>query len=278
MPGSWTALTNQPTFYAGTMILLTDGTVMCQDEGAGNGGTANWWKLTPDNSGSYANGTWSSVAASPNAPLYYASAVLRDGRVLIAGGEYDSGSSVDLNAAEIYDPVADKWKAIGTPAGWNNIGDAPCCVLPDGRVLLGSIKNKKTAVYDPGANSWTAGPDKDDASSEETWTLLPDGTVLVAECSAHPKAEKYVAASNSWVSAGSTPSGHDLVQSSSASSNEIGPAILMPDGRVFAIGASGHNAIYTPPLIASQPGSSPAATTPTPRRSWTAGGPAAQVC
>jgi hypothetical protein len=121
-------------------------------------------------------------------------------------------------------------------------------------VLLGSIKNKKTAVYDPGANSWTAGPDKDDASSEETWTLLPDGTVLVAECSAHPKAEKYVAASNSWVSAGSTPSGHDLVQSSSASSNEIGPAILMPDGRVFAIGASGHNAIYTPPLIASQPG------------------------
>ena len=254
MSGSWTPLANQPTFYAGTMILLTDGTVMCQDEGSGNGGTAQWWKLTPDQLGSYVNGTWSALADSPNAPLYYASSVLADGRVFIAGGEYNAGSPVDLDAAEIFDPVADTWTSISTPAGWTAIGDAPCAVLPDGRLLLGSIKNTKTAIYDPVANSWTAGPTKDDSSSEETWTLLPDETVLVAECTAHPKAEKYVAASNSWVSAGSVPAGHDLVQSSKASSNEIGPAILMPDGRVFAIGASGHNAMYTMPLIASQPG------------------------
>ena len=41
--GTWTALTNQPTFNASTMLLLTDGTVMCQAEGA-----ASWWRLTPD--------------------------------------------------------------------------------------------------------------------------------------------------------------------------------------------------------------------------------------
>ena len=36
--GTWTALTNQPTFNASTMLLLTDGTVMCQAEGAQPGG------------------------------------------------------------------------------------------------------------------------------------------------------------------------------------------------------------------------------------------------
>ena len=52
MPGTWTPLTNQPTFGVGTMLLLTDGTVMCQ-----NSGTPHWWKLTPDITGSCASGT-----------------------------------------------------------------------------------------------------------------------------------------------------------------------------------------------------------------------------
>jgi hypothetical protein len=51
------------------------------------------------------------------------------------------------------------------------------------------------------------------------------------------------------VNTGSTPS--DLVQ---ASSIEIGPAILLPDGRVFATGATGHTAVYTPPPLASGAG------------------------
>src|ERR1700742_4039059 len=65
--------------------------------------------------------------------------VLKDGRVFVAGGEYNAGQHVDLLAAEIYDPIADSWSAIGTPSGWQHIGDAPSCVLPDDRVLLSSI-------------------------------------------------------------------------------------------------------------------------------------------
>jgi Kelch motif protein len=252
MPGSWTPLTNQPTFSANAMILLTDGTMMCQELA-----TAKWWKLTPDQFGSYVNGTWSVLASGPNGPTYYASAVLRDGRVFVAGGEDNFGDNgVDLATAEIYDPVANSWTTISTP-GWNNIGDAPCCVLPDGTVLLGSIMDTRSAIYDPFANSWTnVAASKDDASSEETWTLLPDETVLVAEVGNHPKAEKYVAAAGKWESAGSIPAGADLVLFTAGSgSTEIGPAILMADGRVFAIGASGHTALYTMPLISSQPGS-----------------------
>jgi hypothetical protein len=245
----WTALNNQPSFNANHMMLLTDGTVLVQELA-----TANWYKLTPDNSGSYVNGSWSTLATGPVGPTYYASAVLMDGRVFMAGGEDNLGNDgVDINNCEIYDPVADSWTTIGGP-GWANIGDAPCCMLPDGTILLGNINDTSTAIYDPVANSWSAGPNKDDTSSEETWTLLPDQTVLVAECQNHPAADKYVAPANSWVSAGSIPAGHDLVQSSSGSSDEIGPAILMTDGRVFAIGASGHSALYTMPPIANQPG------------------------
>ena len=241
---NWQALTNQPNFNASTMLLLTDGTVMCQESGG-----KNWWRLTPDGMGDYANGSWSPLAAMKNTRLYYASAVMRDGRVFVAGGEYSDGGS-DVDAAEIYDPIMNNWTSIATPAGWTNIGDAPCCVLPDGRILLGSINQKATAIYDPQAGTWSASANKDDISSEETWTLLPDGTVLTAECAGHPKAEKYVTSQSKWVSASSTPV--DLVQ---ASSIEIGPAILMPDGKVFAIGATGHTAIYTPPNVADQPGS-----------------------
>ena len=50
---SWQPLNNQPSFGASIPLLLTDGTVMVQKVGA-----RPWWKLTPDNTGSYVNGTW----------------------------------------------------------------------------------------------------------------------------------------------------------------------------------------------------------------------------
>lgn len=245
MPGTWGPLTHQPTFGAGTMLLLTDGTVMCQ-----NGDTNQWWKLTPDNTGSYVNGTWSALANGPNSPLYFASAVLRDGRIFVAGGEYNAGVSTDLLAAEIYNPVTNAWTSITTPAGWTNIGDAPSCVFPDGRIMIGYIMGGQCAIYDPVANTWTAAANKlNGSSSEETWTLLPDQTILTADCSGHPATQKYVIAANQWVSCGNTPV--DLVE---ASSIEIGPALLLPDGRVFAVGATNHTALYTMPPNASQPG------------------------
>jgi hypothetical protein len=227
------------------MLLLTDGTVMCQ-----NGDTNQWWKLTPDNTGSYVNGTWSALANGPNSPLYFASAVLRDGRIFVAGGEYNAGVSTDLLAAEIYNPVTNAWTSITTPAGWTNIGDAPSCVFPDGRIMIGYIMGGQCAIYDPVANTWTAAANKlNGSSSEETWTLLPDQTILTADCSGHPATQKYVIAANQWVSCGNTPV--DLVE---ASSIEIGPALLLPDGRVFAVGATNHTALYTMPPNASQPG------------------------
>ncbi len=130
--GTWTALKNQPPIGPGSVFLLTDGTVMAQD-----GGAADWWKLTPDNTGSYVNGTWSQAASMGNcggsayAPLYYGSAVLPDGRLVVIGGEYNNYSSVWTNQGAIYDPIANKWTCVAPPSGWSQIGDAESIVLPD---------------------------------------------------------------------------------------------------------------------------------------------------
>lgn len=233
--GTWTALAQQPTFPVGTMLLLTDGTVMCQ-----SGGSKSWWRLTPDLSGSYINGTWSQLADMHNSRLYYASAVLRDGRVFVAGGEYSDAGS-DTDTAEIYDPATNAWTSIGNP-GWGEIGDAAACLLADGRILAGNLVDSRTAIYDPATNSWSSTGNMAARSNEETWTLLPDGSVVTVSCANHPHAERYIPSTGAWISAGQTPV--ELVQSSSI---EIGPALLLPDGLVFCVGATGHTALYTPP-------------------------------
>lgn len=244
MAGTWATLTNAPPAQVATCFLLTDGTVLAQGVS-----TNRWYRLTPDGSGSYTNGTWSTMANSVHAPLYYASGILRDGRLIVVGGEYDAGALVWLLGAEIYNPVANAWTTLPVPAGWVRIGDAPGCVLPDGRFFVGQVATRRTAIYDPATNAWTAAADKINTVGEESWSLLPDGTIHAVDCSNPPNAEKYIIASNQWVAAGATP--QVLVDSIS----EIGASALLPDGRVFVIGATGFTALYTPPPIANQLGS-----------------------
>jgi hypothetical protein len=95
----WTPLKNPPpTGTPGTMLLESDGTVLVHDEPDNNttGGTNAWYKLTPDSSGSYIDGTWSQIASMPAAytPLYFASAILPDGRMIVEGGEYIGENAV----------------------------------------------------------------------------------------------------------------------------------------------------------------------------------------
>ena len=96
-------LTNQPLAGVGMTFLLTDGTVMFQ----GNS-SATWYKLTPDNTGSYLKGTWTRLANLPAGyvPDAFASSVLGDGRVLVEGGEYNNGSFVLTTKGAVYDPKA----------------------------------------------------------------------------------------------------------------------------------------------------------------------------
>ncbi|MBV8978014.1 MAG: hypothetical protein JO261_09455 [Alphaproteobacteria bacterium] len=258
-------LTHQPPDGALITFQLTDGTVMAQGFGE-----SDWYVLTPDSKGSYLNGTWKRVADLPSGyqPLYFASAVLADGRLAIIGGEYLFDQFSFTNLGAIYDPLANKWTSLDHPQGWTNIGDSPSAVLPDGRFLVGDKFKKQFAALDPATLKWTALPNtgKNDFNAEEGWTLLPDGTILTFDVKDHPKSERYLPDQGKWVNAGDIPA--DLWEPQNCCGNcipygpknkcydppgEVGPAILRPDGTVFAAGgkassqSNAHTDIWTPP-------------------------------
>ena len=244
----WQALANAAPISPGAMLQLTDGSVMVQDQGSRNNGTGNWWKLTPDITGSYQNGTWSQLASMPAnyAPLYYGSAILPDGRVIVMGGEYNFGRERWTNLGAIYDPLANSWTAVKHPKGseWVRIGDGPSSVLANGTFMLGASGYSGTtaqALLNAKKLKWTAtGTGKADGNGEEGWSLLPNGDLLTVDTTDTDPAQNteiYTPATGSWASAGTTPA--QLI-----GDGEVGPQVLRPDGTVFAVGATGANAIY----------------------------------
>ncbi len=235
---SWTPVTSHPSFTAGTALLLTDGRVAVQ-----NSNTRTWFTLTPDIHGSYQNGTWATLRAMPPKydPLYFASAVLPDGRLAVIGGEYNNGAEDDTNLGAIYSPVAKTWQTLPAPSGWTKIGDAASVVLADGNWMVASKFLTTQALLDAQNLTWTfTGAGKNDINDEEGWTLLPSGEVLTVDANTGTEySEIYNPATGSWSPAGSTVA--DVVD---YTSHEIGPAVLRPDGTVLQTGATGQNAIY----------------------------------
>ncbi len=248
LTGTWTPLTHLAPHGIGTMELLSDGTVMASAS-VGPAST-DWYRLTPDASGSYVNGTWTQMPSMDLNRLFFASNVLPDGRLLVLGGKYvglnDTQYALD-NTGSIYDPVSNTWTDI---ANYPEVsfGSAPTTLMPDGKVLAGWDNGPETFIYDPATNSWSPGPTKldNDQSAGETWIKLPNGGILTYDN--HPNnnpddTQTLDPATNTWVD-----SGLSTVPLRNSTSGKLGPALLLPDGRVFFIGRDNvYTAFYTPP-------------------------------
>ncbi len=241
--GTWTKLTHQPTVQTDTALVLTDGTVMMHQYNSGT-----WWRLTPTLEGSYVNGTWTQLASmqSGYAPLYFASAVLPDGRVLVEGGEYNNLQGVETNLGDIYDPTTNTWTTVAPPSGWRTIGDSPAIVLPNGTFMMGQggQPSRLQVLFNASTLTWSStGTGKADGFSEEGFALVPNGDVLTVDTEDGTNSELYNPSTSVWSSAGSTivvlpnSGGLGIVP-------EMGPLVQRPDGTVVAFGATTSTSVF----------------------------------
>jgi len=288
---TWTPMTNAPPVSFGAMMLLTDGRVLLHEEPNCSGSTCKgkdytaWYTLTPDITGNYANGTWAQVASLPGgyAPLYFASAVLKDGKVAMQGGEYQcpagSCTATWQSLGAFYDPVQNTWVPIAPPVpnALGAMGDSESQVLNDGTWMIGICCaqfvgysalpdyvyfNENTLSYTP---MWNVNDGQTTEFDEAGFNLLPynpaqpnDSQVLMVNVplgaynATLATSQVYDEATNTWA-----PPVNTQVQlwdadcgNSAAASYELGPVMLLPTGNLWATGASscvaGHTALYNP--------------------------------
>lgn len=254
-PRTWRPIENLPSmnstpFYPSQGSLLTDGSVLFNDPNS-----TDWYKLIPDDFGSYEHGTWKKLASTPGyGPLYFGSATLPDGRFIAEGGEYNNGSQsgVWTTKGAIYDPVTDKWTLMAPPSGWVTIGDASATVTADGTYLQSDCCNEVgLAALDPASLTWHTpiGTGKADRHDEESWATMWDGRIVTVDAN-NPadldRSEIYDPVTQTWTGHGNVPVHIADTLSNNGGSHEVGPEILRPDGKVVAIGGTGHNALYDP--------------------------------
>lgn len=149
-------------------------------------------------------GSWTATGSMSTARWQFTTTRLRDGRVLVVGGQAtpddQAPRAVGLASAELYDPSTGKW----TPTGSMHSSRAQhsATLLLDGRVLveggicLGDVAKgcpprfspdldpsgavATAELYDPRTGTWSVTGSMTTPRAWHTATLLADGMVLVA--------------------------------------------------------------------------------------------------
>jgi len=247
--GTWTATSTPPPSAVAHAVLLTDGSVLVNSFFFENHADP-WYRLVPDATGSYIHGTWKSAGTLPSGynPLYFASSVLPNGQVVVMGGEYNNGGSVWTTLGAVYNPATNKWTSITSPPGWTTVGDAQSIILPNGKMMMANCCTSQEAILTLSGTTATwanTGTGKSDWNDEEGWTMLPGGKILTVDAYVPSGCCKmgyqiYDPTTGAWT----TPSNNTIVNLVDPNSLELGPAHLLPNGTVFASGATTNNAIY----------------------------------
>jgi hypothetical protein len=179
---------------------------------------------------------WAPTGPMAFSRAHFASALLPDGRVLVAGGQTVVGLVSGVTAsAEVYSPATGAWSLVQPMSAPRS--DFTATTLPNGLVLVsggsdGTNVLASTELFDPRTNTWSSGGSMLVARSNQTATLLADGRVLVAGGSGPggpvAESELYNPATNSWRTTESMRTARD----SHAASR-------LRDGRVLVTGGIG---------------------------------------
>ena len=220
-----------------TVVLLAGGRVLVT--GGWTSGSFDPDSMGPSEIFDPETGEWRQAAPMNQSVEGQAAVLMRDGRVLVAGGTANGGDGTAR--VDIYDPGTDTW----TPAESMSTERVrpEAVLLADGRVLVTGddpyaleAMNGSAEIYDPNTSSWTPTADLSRPRIGHTLTLLPDGRALVAggadpdeiDHAVYSTTEIYDPETDRW-----TP-GPDLSEP-----RYFHSATLMPDDRVLLIGGIG---------------------------------------
>lgn len=172
----------------------------------------------------------------------YTTAVLRSGKVLLAGG-YGGPRDINLqphSVAQLYDPATNMWSLAAPPLTIRF--NAQSVVLGDGRVIVAGGLASGTGplpfltsaeIYDPVANAWSpAGEISANGYESAALAALGNGMALAAGGGADGKptssAELFDPSARTWLTTGS------LTESRSGAA-----AMRLADGSILVVGGQG---------------------------------------
>lgn len=201
--------------------------------------------LTPSPSvtpGSVSPGTWTPVNDPGEGRELATVTLLKDGRVLVAGGEGYQGV---LDLVELFDPTADTF----LPAAplQTQREQATATLLASGKVLVvgGTSDNVNAAplasaeLYDPVTNAWTYTGSLHQARFGHQATLLHDGRVLVM--GGTPDVQTQLRTCEIW----NPKTGKWTITGSMAAGRRYSSAVTLADGNVLEAGDDVQSELYS---------------------------------
>ena len=178
------------------------------------------------------SGSWTATGPLTSPRGNHTATLLKDGRVLVAGGQADRHGA-PLASAELYDPTTRSWGPAGVMTTARYAHTAT--LLPNGMVLVAgglSASNdylKSAELFDPRTGTWRSTAPMHSSHAAHTATLLNNGKVLVAGGSLGP-AELYDPKRGTWTVTGALPRILDTAT-----------ATLLDDGDVVLTGGAGYD-------------------------------------
>jgi hypothetical protein len=163
--------------YGHTATLLQDGRVLL----VGGSGTGAYNDPTPASAELYDPTTGKFILTGSMTVRRWSghtATLLKDGRVLIEGGNASAVQEVPLASAELYDPKTGRFSTTGSMAVARDTQSAT--LLLDGRVLVVGGDDHTAELYAPKTGQFGETGSTLVSRGGETATLLLDGRVLIA--------------------------------------------------------------------------------------------------
>jgi N-acetylneuraminic acid mutarotase len=174
--------------------------------------------------------SWSLVGSMLYPRAGHTATKLQDGTVLVAGGYIGDSGRALVAPAELYDPLTQTWRRVGSLT--NPRYSHTATLLDDGQVLIvgGRPGGMSSELYNPASEAWTSVGALSVARINHAATLLGDGRVLVtggiSSTGVLSSAEIYSPSARAWTALTQTMTTRRAYHT----------ATLLDDGRVLIAG------------------------------------------